>query len=69
MSFATITERQIIELRDSMTVEQLRGFTNETMRIYGFVDLRYIIKTMGFVYAFNDKYHNSSEVSSKEFAS
>jgi hypothetical protein len=57
-----ITQRQIIELRDSMTVSELRHFTEETKRIYGLVSFKYIFKTMGFRSSFNGNYYNFSEI-------
>jgi len=52
-----ITDREIIELRDKMPLDELRRITNETMKKFGFVDYTRIFLTMGYVYAYGDKYH------------
>jgi hypothetical protein len=51
-----ITERGIIELRDQMSIEDLRAITNKCMADWGFVSFRYLFITMGYVHAFNDKW-------------
>ena len=52
-----ITERQIIELRDTMPLDKLKKTTKDCMKKFGFVDYRHIFMTMGYVHAFNDKWH------------
>jgi hypothetical protein len=52
-----ITERQIIELRDTMEVSKLSAITKKCEKQFGFVDYRHIFKAMGYVHAFNDKWY------------
>ena len=54
-----ITERKLIELRDTMEVSELSKITKKCKKTYGFVDYRHIFKTMGYVHAFNDKWYKS----------
>ena len=50
------TEREIIEMRDNMSVLELRKITNQAKKDFGYVDFRAIFKTMGFEHAFGDKW-------------
>jgi hypothetical protein len=52
----TISEHEIILLRDKMSVDELTAITDKTKKMYGFVTYRFIFKTMGYTHAFNDKY-------------
>lgn len=51
-----LTDREIVLLRDTMTVEELRHFTNVTKEKNGYVSFREIFKTMGFSHALNNNY-------------
>ena len=52
-----VTEREIILLRDSMKLSELRKITKKCKDKFGFVDYRRIFVTMGYVHAFNDKWN------------
>lgn len=52
-----ISEREIILLRDKMPVEELRKITNAVKEKQGYVSYREIFREMGYVHAFNDKWH------------
>ena len=52
-----IESYDIIRLRDKMPLERLRAITKQTMKTFGFVDYTRLFLTMGYVHAFNDKYH------------
>ena len=52
-----ISEYQLIRLRDTMEVSELRKITKKCRRKFGFVDYRHIFMTMGFKHAYNDKWY------------
>jgi len=53
-----ISERELILLRDKMSIEELRAITNKTKEVNGYVNFRAIFKTMGYEHSFNDMYYN-----------
>ena len=61
MEVETITEYEIIRLRDNMPLSKLKRITKETMARKGYVDYRGIFETMGYVHAFNNKYFKTKK--------
>jgi hypothetical protein len=51
-----MTSRQLILLRDSLPLEELKEQTRQTRERFGYVDYRGIFKIMGYVHAYNDKF-------------
>ena len=54
------TEAEILEIRDKMSVEELRNYTNAVKQKYGYVSFKLIFKEMGFEHSYNDKYKKIS---------
>jgi len=52
-----IAEYEIIRLRDTMPLDELRRITNKCKETYGFIDYRHIFMTMGYRHAYNDKWY------------
>lgn len=50
------TEAEILDIRDNMSVEELRRQTNAVKAKYGYVSFKLIFKEMGFEHSYNDKY-------------
>ena len=61
-----ISEREIILLRDTMSIAELRKITDKCKKTFGFVDYRNIFRTMGYKHAFNDKWYKIM-ITKKEF--
>jgi len=53
----TITDIEIIKLRDHMSLEKLRSITNDCKKKFGFIDFRHIFITMGYEPAYGNKYY------------
>ncbi len=51
------TERELILLRDTMELSELKRQTKECKETYGIVDYRHIFMIMGYTYAFNHKWY------------
>lgn len=52
-----VTERELILLRDTMELSELKRQTKKCKETFGFVDYRHIFITMGYTHAFNDKWY------------
>ena len=56
---ALVSEYEIIRLRDTMPLDELKKITKKCEKKFGFVDYRHIFVTMGYTHAFNDKWFKS----------
>jgi len=56
MNLVTITKRELILLRDSMPLEELKRQTKEAREKFGYVDMRNIFKIMGYEHTYSDNW-------------
>jgi hypothetical protein len=51
------TERELILMRDELSLEERKAQTKLCMEIHGMVFYRYLFMIMGYTHAFNDKWY------------
>lgn len=58
----TITEREIMLLRDGMELEELQVITNRVKEKQGYVDYRSIFREMGYAHLYGDVWQKPEEI-------